>query len=196
MEFGGEEGGGGIGLVVFAITQVLHQFSGSVADVKGNREVAVAFNVIKRCKIRIVGGAVFGCFGQITHHMGKGDLDFRQANSFGCSKRFVGQGKSVGVAQANIFAGKHHHSTGNEAGIFARFDHTSQVVERCVGLTGSHGLNKSRNGVVVLVALSVEAKSGRAYNLFQNRFADWFGALLVVAKFLKQVKGGTGVTVT
>jgi len=71
------------------------------------------------------------------------------------------------LGHADVFGGKNDHTAGDEFGVFASVDHTGEVVEGGVGVTGAHTFDKGGDGVVVLFAAGVVAEVFTLEGLFE-----------------------------
>src|SRR5690606_20792457 len=87
-------------------------------------------------------------------------------------------GKTEGAIadKTNIFACKNNHSPCNEFWVFARVDHSAEVIECCLDIAAAHALNERAYDVVVHIALFVVARNfflgGGLYDIWRDLFTE------------------------
>src|SRR3990167_7383136 len=94
------------------------------------------------------------------------DGAFGVADGITCLENGVGDDESGRLGQTNILTGKDNHASSNEERVLAGIDEAGEIVEGSVGVAGAHALDKSTNGVVMLIALLVETEEAGLKGIF------------------------------
>ena len=84
--------------------------------------------------------------------MGQRQLAFGQADEFAGLHGGDGQRQGVGIGVADIFAGEDHEAAGEEADVFAPFEHPGEPIEGRVGIAAANAFDQGAGGIVMGVA--------------------------------------------
>ena len=67
----------------------------------------------------------------------------------------IRQQQSVGICQPDVFGGEYYQAAGNKLDIFASGYHTSQPIDRGIGVAPAYAFDESRYDVVMHLAVFV-----------------------------------------
>ena len=84
--------------------------------------------------------------------MGQRELTFGQTDELAGLHRGHGQRQRVRVGVADVFAGQDHQPAGEEADVFAAFEHAGEPVDAGIGIAAADAFDQGAGGVVVVVA--------------------------------------------
>ena len=151
-----------IGRVVgVLVSGTVSEFGGTgvvtIAEVHGDGEDGVLSDVSDSGIDGDVGGVGFWSAGEEGDGLGEVDAAFGHTDGFdglpcGDSER---EGLWFGVA--DIFGGGDDESSGDEAGIFAGFEHSCEPVEGGIGIASADAFDERAGDVVVFIAIGIKA---------------------------------------
>ena len=98
------------------------------------------------------------------------------------------------IGQPDVFHRHTHHAAGNVHAVFTRFQHSSQPVERGIGIAGPDGLVQRGNQVVVFFAGLVVEQNLAAQRIGQSLIFD-HAAGAAGRRHFERVVGGTDVAI-
>ena len=130
--------------------------------------------------------------------MSKMNVALRQAEKMAgliCRYRHL---ERAAVRHSYIFTGETDQPPGNIQRIFPSFQHPHHPVQSSVRVTVSHGFVKSRDQIIMLLAVFIIQEGFPADTLFQSfpvHFYTLCTDLSVEHRHLKCIQGGAGVSV-
>ncbi len=122
-------------------------------------------------------------------------------SAFGHTDNFTGvvgrNGKveGSGIGEADIFGSENNEATGDEAGVFATFEHFGEPVESGVGVGAADTFNESGNGVVVLVFVAVVGDLAFLRKLLEVRGGDFGTGVEAESEGFEGIEGAAEITV-
>ncbi len=146
-------GDGGVGVVVGVevgwFGGFVLGFDGAVFEVFGDGGGAVVADVVGGFFDGEVAGVAFGGCGEVGGGLCEGDAGFGHADVFDGLHGGDGDGEAAGVGVADVFGGGDDEAAGDEAGVFAAFEHAGEPVDGGVGVGAADGFDVGGDGVVV-----------------------------------------------
>ena len=185
-------------LVALAVMEVLHQTSGGVADIEGNRFRHRLLGVVP---CRVVGGlhgVGFGSQRHIDHGVGQMHVAFGHAQIVAGLVGGHRDLQGAGVGHADVLRGEPHDAARHVQRVLAGLQHAGKPVHGRVRIGVAHGLVQGGDDVVVLLAMLVIKKGFARDQLFECSRIDRRHAVLKVAvqhSHLQRGERGAGVPV-
>ncbi len=142
-------------LVAFAVTETLRAFVVRVAEVARDGDGAAFFHVLGRIPDRHRAGVALGGAGDVDRRLGERQLALGQTDEDGRLHGGVRQHEGHRVGVAHVLGGADGDPPGDEARVFAGFEHPGEPVDGRVGIAAAHRLDQGAGGVVMLVAGAV-----------------------------------------
>lgn len=141
--------------VSFAVPEFFQEFGRRVAQVQGNREIAVFPHIVPHLLHRQVDPVVLGGVGKVIREPTEFEFCFGHSYFFADVVDHVGVQKGLWIGYSHIFGGKINHSPRNVTRIFAPGEHSSDVVDGRVAVGIAQRFVHGRNRVVMVVAVAV-----------------------------------------
>ena len=101
------------------------------------------------------GRIAFGGQAHIRHGLRQVDAAFGHANHFHSLKGRLGDEQSLGIGVTDVFACQNEDTARDEFRVFAAVEHTSEPIQRRIGIAAAHRFDKRADHVVMHVFILV-----------------------------------------
>ena len=137
-----------------------------------NGKISGSFHLLHCLKYSLTAGIALGSRRHIGTGLGENDLCFRHTHAFNSQKSIGSNHQCLRVSITHILGSADNDTSRNEFNVFAGLQHPGKVIYRGVRIRATHGLDKGRNGVIMVVAVLIISDSPFLYAFRRNRKSD------------------------